>query len=90
MKIASKKNKNNLDIFYREDRDIFNLSDDQVKQLKNYLQQVDGKTTTNQIREVVGLPAKEINKIIFIDYPTYEDVKWSLKINKPVYGNLVS
>lgn len=88
MKIASKKNKNNLDIFYREDRDILNLSADQVKVLKNYLQQVDGKTTTNQIREIVGLPVKEINKVIFIDYPTYEDVKWNLKINKPVYENL--
>lgn len=88
MKIASKKNKNNLDIFYKEDRDIFNLSADQVKVLKNYLQQVDGKTTTNQIREIVGLPVKEINKVIFIDYPTYEDVKWNLKINKPVYENL--
>jgi hypothetical protein len=88
VKIASKKNKNNLDIFYREDRDILNLSADQVKVLKNYLQQVDGKTTTNQIREIVGLPVKEINKVIFIDYPTYEDVKWNLKINKPVYENL--
>jgi hypothetical protein len=88
VKIASKKNKNNLDIFYKEDRDIFNLSADQVKVLKNYLQQVDGKTTTNQIREIVGLPVKEINKVIFIDYPTYEDVKWNLKINKPVYENL--
>lgn len=88
MKIASKKNKNNLDIFCKEDRDIFNLSADQVKVLKNYLQQVDGKTTTNQIREIVGLPVKEINKVIFIDYPTYEDVKWNLKINKPVYENL--
>lgn len=88
MKIASKKNKNNLDIFCKEDRDIFNLSADQVKVLKNYLQQVDGKTTTNQIREIVGLPVKKINKVIFIDYPTYEDVKWNLKINKPVYENL--
>lgn len=88
MKIASKKNKNDLDIFYKEDRDIFNLSPNQVVVLKNYLQQVDSKITTNQIREIVGLPAKEINKVIFIDYPTYEDVKWNLKINKPVYENL--
>jgi hypothetical protein len=88
VKIASKKNKNDLDIFYKEDRDIFNLSPNQVVVLKNYLQQVDSKITTNQIREIVGLPAKEINKVIFIDYPTYEDVKWNLKINKPVYENL--